>query len=254
MTRAGDAEPGYRSIVRSLRTVGLRPESRIIAHIDSARLGWPPEAIGRVLQALINEARLVMMPGFTFQTLVMPPSGPPDNGMYYNPAADNSAAIFWSSDLPVHPQLGTAPELFRHLPTVIGSTHPVLRFLAHGVEAREALAGQTLSAPWAPLDWLARHGGEVMLLGATQSDNLCLHLAQQRAGLKQFTRWALTKTGVVEVPNWPRPSFGFRGANRYLTGLVRQANLAGQPLIVIPIAPMLQVVADLLRVHPSALG
>jgi aminoglycoside 3-N-acetyltransferase len=130
------------------------------------------------------------------------------------------------------------------------SAHPILSFV--GINADELLVQQSLTT-WAPISELAARGGEVVLLGADHTADVALHLAAQRAGRKQFVRWALTAEGVVECPAFPGCSRGFEAISGRLRGSVREAWLGSAHLHAIPLRDLLHAAASWIRQDPAAL-
>jgi aminoglycoside 3-N-acetyltransferase len=191
------------------------------------------------------------MPAFTRRTLVTPPFGPPDNGIRYGDAADNFEAEVFHPDLPVDAELGEVAETLRRHPQARRSLHPALSF--SGLRADQALEGQTLDEPLAPVHWLAEADADVLLIGVDQRSNVALHYAEWVAGRKAFLRWALTEDGVVLCPQFPGCSDGFPAIESRLTGILRQTALAGQPLRAVPLRDLVHVAAGWVRQDPRAL-
>ena len=131
---------------------------------------------------------------------------------------------------------------------------PAIRFSSFaGVDAGDLLQAQTLEDPLAPIAELAARNGEVLLLGVGHSANVALHLAAQRAGRKQFVRWALTPEGVVECPNLPGCSRGFDSIVPRLRGTVREGWLGPAHLQLVPLRDLLHIASAWIRQDPAAL-
>lgn len=235
-----------RTLTRTFAALGLHAHSHVIVHAPPMALRQAGIHVETFLGALLEQVGLVMMPGFTPQTMVAPRVGPPDNGLDYDAAHDNSFAEFWRADLPVDPNLGTLPERFRCLPDTHISLHPVLRFLAHGQQAQAALATQTLTEPLAPLRWLTDHDGQVLLVGATPRDNFSLHLALQMAGRNGYQRWALARDRVVTVPNFPGEADRLADLAPHLSDLTHEQQVGALPLVCLPLAPAIERCQQLL--------
>jgi aminoglycoside 3-N-acetyltransferase len=131
------------------------------------------------------------------------------------------------------------------------STHPILSFVAHGPHAREALASQTRQNPLGPLAWLEAHNGCVLLMGVDQRENYALHLAEQRAGRKTFTRWALTMDDIEELPNIPGCMEGFNAIWRDLINFTRAAQIGTARCELIPLKDMLDYAEQRIRGDPN---
>jgi aminoglycoside 3-N-acetyltransferase len=243
---------GYRDAVNALRELGLDPSVPVLA---VGAPDWLDEVRGDIAAlagALLASSTSVLAPAFTLQTMVTPPFGPEGNGMTYRSASEaNSEAEFFHADMPAHPSLGPLPDALRRVHGAHRSSHPVLSFV--GVGADELLARQSLTDPWGPIGELAARGGEVVLLGADHTANVALHLAEQRAGRKQFVRWALTAEGVVECPAFPGCSRGFAAIAPRLRGSAREAWLGSAHLQAIPLRDLLHTASAWMRQDPAAL-
>jgi len=243
---------GYRDAVRALRDLGLNPGSPTLV-LGSPN--WVAEirgGIATLVSALLSSSGAVLSPAFTFQTLVVPPVGPADNGLTYGISAESNAeAEFFRPDLPVHNSLGPLAEAFRQSPEARRSDHPVLSFV--GVHADAALQAQTLEDPWGPIAQLASQDGDLVLLGVEHTADVALHLAEQRAGRKQFIRWALTPQGVVECPVYPGCARGFESIQTRLRGIGCEGWLGSAHLQLVPLRDLLHTATAWIREDPGAL-
>ena len=131
------------------------------------------------------------------------------------------------------------------------SSHPILSFA--GLGADEMLETQTIEEPFAPIDALAKAGGDGGILGSDPPANVALHLAERRAGRKQFIRWALTPQGVVECPGFPGCSRGFGVLDGKLTGVVQSGKIGSFPIARIPLRDLLNTASAWIREDPQAL-
>src|SRR3990172_2881619 len=94
---------GIRDIVLGLRSIGLTGESVVIVHASLSSFGRVRGGAAALLGALLWTCDTVVMPAFTWQTMVWPLEGPPDNGMTYGDprlAELNRNAVLFRSGLP----------------------------------------------------------------------------------------------------------------------------------------------------------
>jgi aminoglycoside 3-N-acetyltransferase len=232
--------------------LGVTPQTNLIAHVNMTSLGRVEGGEGAMKDAILAAAGTVVMPGFTYQTQVIPQTGPAGNAIVYGSGdAINAKAEFFRPDLPVHPDCGSVAEALRQTPGTLRSIHPILSFVAHGPHAREALAAQTRQNPLAPLAWLEAHGGFVLLMGVDQRENYALHLAEQRAGRKTFIRWALTIDDVEELPNIPGCMEGFNAIWREMLSFTRAAQIGTARCELIPLREMLDYAERRIRSEPN---
>jgi len=234
--------------------LGITKDTNFIAHISMPALGDIVGEEQAVVTALTAAAGTIVLPAFTYQTQVIPQVGPPGNAIFYGTGDQiNQKAEIFRPDLPVHPDCGMVAETLRRDTLSLRSTHPILSFVAQGKHAREALSSQTRQNPLAPIAWLEAHDGLVLLMGADQRSNFSLHLAEQRAGRKTFTRWALTVDDIEELPNIPGCSDGFNAIWMDLIGMTAVTHIGMARCEVIPLKQMLAYAEKCLRTDPNYL-
>ncbi len=170
MTSVGD-------VGAQLTALGVRPSAVLLVH-TSFRAVRPIEGgpIGLIaaLRAAIGDEGTLVMPTMTDGESIFDPKTTPSAGM------------------------GVVAETFWHKTGVVRSTHPGGSFAAEGPMADAICAPQPLSPPHGPDSPVGRvHtlGGQVLLLGVTQSENTTLHLAEQIAGVP----YSVTHPCVVEI-------------------------------------------------------
>lgn len=242
----------YRELVSALRDLGLTPRSRLIVHIAPSSLEAVAGGTESVLGAILASSETLIMPAFTYRTMVVPETGPPENGVTYGSDVERTrTADFFHPEMPSDPVMGEAVEILRHKPESSRSSHPILSFA--GMNADECLATQTLDQPLAPIAWLAEGDGDVLLVGADHTANVSLHYAEQLAGRKQFVRWALTPDGVATCPDFPGCSDGFAAIGRHLQGVARLALLGRTLIQMIPLRDLIHVAVAWMRQDPRAL-
>ncbi|MEW6569033.1 MAG: AAC(3) family N-acetyltransferase [Chloroflexota bacterium] len=241
----------YRDLTLALRDVGLTEESRLLAHVSLPALDPIRGGAETVLGALLASCQALLMPAFTYRTMVVPRTGPPENGLTYDQEEANAEAEVFDPRMPVDSELGEVAEALRRHPAARRSSHPILSF--SGVNAAEALAAQTLDDPWAPIAALAEVDGDVLLLGADHSANVCLHYAEKLAGRKQFVRWALVPGRIVACPGFPGCPDGFPAIGPRLAGVARLARLGQTTVELIPLRDLIHIAVGWIHQDPRAL-
>jgi aminoglycoside 3-N-acetyltransferase len=238
-------------LLQGLRALGLPPAAPVIAHASLSAFGHVEGGaltLARALAAAFPAG--LLMPAFTYKTMLIPETGPPDNALDYGLDFDrNRMAEFWRSDLPVDRLIGATAEALRGLPGAQRSTHPILSFC--GVNAWRRLAAQTLEQPLAPIFSLRADGGWVLLLGVDHTANTSLHAAEALAGRRRFTRWVLTSAGVAACPNFPGCSDGFEAAAPVLAAHTRTAWVGAARLRALPLSALFSEIAPRLRADPG---
>jgi aminoglycoside 3-N-acetyltransferase len=242
----------YQDILNGLRKLGLRREKPVIAHVSLSSIGEVRGGAETVLGALLASLDSLIMPAFTYKTVLIPMAGPADNGMAYGTGGDtNRVADYFGFTLPCDRNLGVIAECLRLHTQAKRSMHPILSFSGVGVET--ILEAQTLQEPLAPIRQLWEQDGWVLLVGLDHRENFSLHLAEKLAGRKQFTRWALTPQVVRECPGIPGCSQGFNGISPFLTDVGRRTQVGNALLQAIPLADLIPIAQALLSREPQAL-
>ena len=223
-----------------------------IAHASLKSFGAIHGGAEAVLGALLASVSGLIMPAFTYKTMLIPEVGPPNNGLAYGKHSDlNRMAEFFYPDMTVDPLIGTLPETLRHYSGAARTAHPILTFV--GFNTNAALDIQTLYNPFAPIGWLADRDGWVLLLGVNHTVNTSIHYAEKMVGRHQFIRWAMTKQRVVECPNFPGCSEGFESIRPEIEHASRKVVVGEGFIEAIPLHPLLQAVEVLIKKEPLAL-
>lgn len=229
--------------------LGGRPA---IAHASLRSFGAIQGGAETVLKALLGSVDGLIMPAFTYKTMIIPEVGPPNNGIQYGSQLDvNRMAEPFHNTMPVDPLIGTLAEIFRHFPGAVRTAHPILSFL--GVNSNTALDAQTLYNPFAPIGTLADQDGWVLLMGVNHSVNTSFHYGEKLAGRHQFVRWALTKKRIVECRGYPGCSDGFEDIRPETVDFVQRVEVGSGFIEAISLQPLLGSVEASIKRNPRAL-
>ncbi len=244
--------PTFREITIGLRSLGIPPGSPVIAHASLSAFGDVLGGAETVVGALLSLDSPLIMPTFTYKTMVTPEIGPHQNALSYGSGKDaNRMAEFYRPDMPADRLMGRIPETLRQLPQAQRSLHPILSF--SGVDAEQALQAQTIEEPLAPIRMIAGEQGWVLLLGVDHTVDTSIHYAERLAGRRQFLRWALTPQGVVTCPGFPGCSNGFEELAAELEGVTRQARIGRAKIRALPLQPLIELVCQKVEKEPLAL-
>ena len=242
----------FREFINGLRKLELDPSAPLIVHAGLSGFGEVHGGAETVVGALSSTFKSLMMPVFTFKTMVIPESGPENNGITYGSGKDtNRMAEFFAPDLPADKMMGQVAEAFRKQSRVRRSAHPILSFA--GINVDQALETQTLENPLGPFGWLAVAKGLVLLLGVGNTVNTSIHYTEHLAGRKQFVRWALTPQGVVECPGYPGCSDGFNVLDLHLDGVTHRARIGTGLAQAIPLVDLVEITKTCLAADPLML-
>ncbi len=241
----------YSELKIALTKLGLT-NSPVLVHASLQAIGPLEGGAGTLLKILLASTRGVMMPAFTYKTMLTPEVGPPNNGMTYGRDRDqNKLAEPFNINMPADKLIGSLAETLRLHPAAKRTFHPILSFC--GINTDTALETQTIYNPLAPIGALAEQDGWVVLIGVDFTVNTAIHYAEKLAGRKQFIRWALTRERVVECPNFPGDSSGFQAIASGLEESSRFVDVHHARIQAVPLNKLFEAVTLRLAQDPIAL-
>ena len=242
----------YRDFVTALEKLGIPANKPVIAHASLSAFGQVRGGAITIVAALSGVFPRVMMPTFTYKTMVIPETGPAGNALTYGEGRDrNRMTEFFTPDMPADPLMGIVPETLRQAPDADRSSHPILSFAGIGV--KDALDTQSLLDPLAPIEVLAQQGGWVVLLGVGHTVNTSIHYAEQLSGRQGFTRWALTRTGIQRCMGFPGCSNGFGVVGPFLGHLVKRGQLGQGVIQAYALNDVISTAMQMIQKEPMAL-
>ena len=223
-----------------------------IAHASISSFGEIQGGAEAVLGALLLVLDGLLMPTFTYKTMITPKVGPPNNGLTYGKHQDlNRMAEPFHRDMPADHLMGILPDKLRTYPGAMRTAHPILSFA--GVGVNDALQAQTIYDPFVPVGVLAKRDGWVLLLGVDHTVDTSMHYVEKLAGRLQFIRWALTKKRIVECPGFPGCSDGFEAIRPDIELVSRYVEIGDGFIEAIPLKHLFQVVETRIKADPLAL-
>lgn len=232
-----------------LATLGLT-KNPVIAHASLRAFGSVDAET--MLTALLDSTRGLIMPAFTYKTMLNPEVGPPHNGITYGSQKDlNKLAESFHPDMPVDKMMGILPEVLRKHPKAKRSAHPIQSFTGVGADA--VLNSQTIFEPLAPIGALAEKDGWVLLLGVDHTVNTSIHYAEKLAGRLQFIRWAIAGDRVVECGGFPGDSDGFNAIAIDVEKYTRRVEIGGAMVQAIHLKSLINAVIQKITANPFAL-
>jgi aminoglycoside 3-N-acetyltransferase len=240
-----------RDLLLGLRDLRLG-EAPVIVHASLKSFGQVEDGAQTVVSALAAVFPTVLVPTFTYKTMLTPLAGPENNAITYGSGeSQNRMAEFFTPRMPADPLMGIIPETFRKHPRAKRSSHPILSFA--GINAGKLLEAQWLEDPLGPLGVLEKQGGWVLLLGVNHTVNTSIHYAEKLAGRRQFVRWALTPKGVVECPGFPGCSAGFQAIAPEMEKFARKVQIGKAKVQAVPLSMLFRLVITRIKKDPLAL-
>jgi aminoglycoside 3-N-acetyltransferase len=242
----------YIELKSFFQDLNIPADKPVIAHASLKQFGYIQDGADAILRALMGTFNTIVMPTFTYYSMVTPPVGPANNGMIYGrPEIPNEMSVSFKPDLRADPMMGILPEALRNHQEAKRSPHPILSFA--GINADEILATQMLDDPLAPIGALADRDGWVILINADHTSNTSIHYAEKLAGRKQFIRWALMEDRTVECRNYPGDSSGFDAIAPHLKDDTVRVELDKAFVEAVPLKCVIETAAGLIKNDPLAL-
>ena len=224
----------------------------VIAHASLKAFGYIEGGAETMLAALLDSVRGIIMPTFTYKSMLNPEVGPPRNGITYGSETDlNKLAEAFHPDMPADKMMGVLPEFLRKHPKAKRSSHPIQSFA--GIRADAVINSQRSYDPLAPIGMLADQDGWVLLLGVDHTVNTSIHYAEKLAGRLQFIRWALLQDRVVECSGFPGDSDGFNVIAPALEKYTRRVEIGDALVQAVHLKSLIKVVMDQIKENPFAL-
>jgi aminoglycoside 3-N-acetyltransferase len=247
----GQAALTFAGLKAALQSLELT-DKPVIAHASIKSFGPIEEGALALFDALIASVGALVMPTFTYKTMLTPEVGPANNGITYGASQDlNRMAEPFRQDMPADPLMGALPEILRQHPGAKRTQHPILSFA--GLRADSVLDTQTILEPLAPIGALARADGWALLLGVDHTVNTSIHFAEKLVDRKQFTRWALLPSRVVECPGFPGDSAGFNEIGADIAKDTLFVEVGNAIVQAVPLKRLLDAVTAQLSKDPLAL-
>jgi aminoglycoside 3-N-acetyltransferase len=243
---------GFAELKHAFGELGLA-DRPVIAHASLKKFVTIQGGPRTLIQAMRGSFKGVVMPTFTYKTMVTPGVGPPNNGLTYGSGRNhNKMAEPFSHAMPPDKMMGILPLTLTAEKDFLRTSHPILSF--GGLQAEEILLTQTLFDPLAPIRALAEKDGWVVLVNVDHSVDTSIHYAEKLAGRRQFVRWALTPGRIVECPGYPGDSSGFTAIEEHILPYTRRVDLDGGAFIqAVPLKRLLAVTVELIKKEPLAL-
>ncbi|MCI0550693.1 MAG: four helix bundle protein [Anaerolineae bacterium] len=253
-TRLNDQETimlSYHELRSTFEALNLA-DKPVIGHAAFRRFGDVEGGAPTVLHALLDSSSGLIMPTFTYNTMVTPEVGPPNNGITYGSDRDNNKrAEPFQITMPPDKMIGILPWILLQQESSIRTAHPILSFGGFGMDS--ALATQTLYEPLAPIGALAEQNGWIVLINVDHSVNTSIHYAEKLAGRRQFVRWALVGDRVVECPGYPGDSSGFQAIEEYIKPDTSRVEIGDAFIEALPLKRLFDAVQEIIKKDPLAL-
>jgi aminoglycoside 3-N-acetyltransferase len=244
--------PGFAELKRAFD--GLRLAGKpVIAHASLKKFGRIDGGPKTAIQAMLASFKGVIMPTFTYKTMVTPEVGPPNNGITYGSDQNGNKLVEpFNHAMPPDKMMGLLPFALIREKSAMRTSHPILSF--GGVQADDILSSQTLFDPLAPIRALAEKDGWVVLINVDHSVNTSIHYAEKLAGRRQFVRWAMVRDRIVECPGFPGDSSGFTAIEEHIYADTVKVDMEGGAFVqAVPLKRLIDVTVELIKRSPRAL-
>jgi aminoglycoside 3-N-acetyltransferase len=244
--------PGYSDLRHAFDQLELKGKP-VIIHASLKNFGTILGGPRTFLKAMAASFGGVVMPTFTYKSMVTPGAGPPNNGITYGGDKDlNRMAERFRLDMPPDKMMGILPCQLLEEKGVTRTSHPILSFAGLGTD--DILLTQTLFDPLAPIGALTGKDGWVVLINVDHTVNTSIHYGERLAGRRQFVRWAVIPGRIVECPGYPGDSSGFTAIEEHLLPHTRRVDMDGGAFIqAVPLKRLIDTTVDVIKKNPLAL-
>ncbi len=232
---------------RALWKLGIQGKRHAIVHSSLSSFGNVVGGAPAVVHALERSVQTLVMPAFTYYTLVWPE--PHRNADW--PQFVNEDGPPFRSDSPVSRDIGRVPQTLLEQPAARRSQHPALSFVAQGTQAQDILEAQSLDHPYAPIGALYALDADVILLGVDHRSNTAMHYGEYLAGRPMLERWANTSHGAVKT-FYPNCSAAFNPVQSKLQ-TYRNLELGKAEIAVMSVRDVVDTTRRMLERDPYAL-
>lgn len=242
----------FADLKKALGILGLAGKS-VIAHASLKKFDYIQGGPGTLIHVMRDEFGSLVMPTFTYKTMVTPGVGPPNNGITYGSGRDrNKMAEPFHPAMPPDKMMGLLPMTLLGQKDARRTSHPILSF--GGIRADDILLTQTLFDPLAPIRALAERDGWVILINVDHTVNTSIHYGEKLAGRRQFVRWAVMRGRIAECPGYPGDSSGFNAIEEHILPHTRHVDLDGGAFIqAVPLKRLIDVTVEVIKKNPLAL-
>ena len=187
----------HRNLVDGLNTLGLSGVEIVVVHSSLSAFGWVAAGPPTVIAALRSMVPTVLVPAFTYDSVL--PS-PPDSDIPFN---GDAPAATWEEfqqalartpphriDGPIDRNMGAVAAALAAELDASRSPAPICGFSGVGPRAPELLAHGTAEHPLGVVEAAAGQGGRILLLGVGHESNTTIHVAENLEQRGGFTRYA----------------------------------------------------------------
>ena len=232
---------------RALWKLGVDGSKDAIVHASLSSFGNVVGGAPGVVKALGHAVRTVVMPSFTYYTLVWPAA---ERSADWPQFLGDDGPPFTSAS-PVSRDIGRVAQALLEDSGSRRSMHPALSFVAQGAMAAQILGVQTLVHPYAPIGVLYALDADVLLLGVDHRSNTAMHYGEYLAGRPMLERFANTPQGAVKT-FYPNCSAAFNPIERHLTSL-RSVDVGKASVSVMRVRDVVDTTRRLVERDPFAL-
>lgn len=241
-------------IAAGVRRLGLSGKN-VCLHSSLRSFGHVVGDGNTVIEGFLNAGCTLIMPTFSWRFAVLPTEGlrPARNAWDYEhpPAPTATPAIYCPETKEIDRGMGTIPAAAVARPGHVRGNHPLCSFTALGTRAEDAVGRQTRDDVYAPLKWLARRGGAIVLAGVGLTSMTLVHYAEQLAGRTLFRRWVLDEHGATQMVPVGGCSNGFETLAPMLAPLRKTTVIGKSSWVAYPAGAALTTLVEAIHDHPD---
>jgi len=230
------------------------PSSKVVVHSSLSSFGHVEGGADKVIDALLETYKTVMMPAFSWEANTCPPldDRPENNGCYYSfyDNWDKPLTPFIIEKMGIEKSMGVISSEFIKREGVIRSDHAWHSWAVYGEGAREIIENHDWNVTNLPLERISQMGGYVLLLGVNLSSCTAIHIAEEKIGREPFIRWAINRNMKVQRVKAAGCAKGFNNLLPYCTDIITEFKLGNAIIYVAKINELIERTSQILSENP----
>lgn len=233
---------------QALLQLGLDGSQHLIVHSSLKSFGYLEGGAGTVVRALKRHSATLLMPAFSYYSLVWPPLHQQCDWPHPPPSSSGHFDRFTRVSRDIGKVSQYMVEDMRHQ----RSKHPALSFVAWGQHSDVLLSHQSLQNPYGPIGALYDLGGYVLLLGVNHTSNTSMHYGEYLAGQVLLPRF-VNLNDQIHQTLFPNCSAAFERAAPYLAKLGQSITLERAKIQLFSVRDVIDTTLELVQRDPEFL-
>jgi aminoglycoside 3-N-acetyltransferase len=228
---------------------------RVAIHSSFKSFGQVMGGPDAIVDACVDSFETILTPAFCFDSNAPPPphDRPRQNGCNYS-FYDNwpkPPQPFIVETARVDPKMGVISQRFASLGGAQRSDHAWHSWAANGAHAKALVNEHPWDTTNLPLERLSLMGGQVVLMGVNLSSCTAIHIAEERAGLRPFIRWATDRNGMTKRVRAAGCAKSFNNLMPHCEKLFSETYVGECKILAAPLNDLIEQAAMVIKSSPQ---